>query len=61
MSRINLSTDDYDKRLLSVFIWQPLLGIAEIYLLYFLCESIVLIKPWNWIRTPIDKKLHVMW
>ena len=55
-SRIDLSTDNYDKRLLSFFTWQSLLGIAEIYLLYFLCESIVFIKPWNRIRTPIDKK-----
>ena len=34
-SRIDLFTDDNDKRFLSVFTWQPLLGIAEIYLLYF--------------------------
>jgi len=34
-SRIDLSTDDYDKRLLWFFTWKPLLGIAEIYLLYF--------------------------
>jgi hypothetical protein len=37
-SRIDLSTDDHDEKLLSFFAWQPLLGIAEIhYIFYIFC------------------------
>ena len=61
-SRIDLSMDDHDEKLLSFLAWQPLLGIAEIhYIYYILCESIVFIRPCNRITTPIDKKHHVMW
>jgi hypothetical protein len=34
-SRIDLSTDDHDEKLLSFFAWQPLLGIAEIHYFFF--------------------------
>jgi hypothetical protein len=63
-SRIDLSTDDHDEKLLSFFAWQPLLGIAEIHYIYyiFLCESIVFVRPWNRITAPIlIKKHHIMW
>jgi hypothetical protein len=55
-SRIDLSTVDYDKRLLSFFTWQPFVRDCRDIFIIFLCESTVFIRQWNRIRTPIDKK-----